>query len=433
MSSKSHILLDFGGTHTKSQVWCDGALVTQAIIRSPRVRRGPRGEATISARDFALHVLEVFESSSQHTSSPFTIAISSQMACFVLVDGSGRPSGDIVSWQDERSAHSDVNGVSTVQRVAQQLAESGHPLWDGLRSGLPLCYLSEMVRSEQYRTRVHLLSLAQFAILTLFPSVHPGQLKIHSSEAASSGLFDPVESHWDESTIAVLGLDRFIFPEVTNELDRVESGIPAFVPLGDFQAAVAGCSVGPHDLFVHVATGGQVARPVSRSAYRSESELRRDSVQVRPSAMSDSLLLAKTHLPAGRLLASLADLLSHRSDQEFWRFVNESVLRPCSVTSVFDAEKGYGFSLQGLSPRGLDPEEIATAVIQGVHSAYVEAAIQIGLSGVSRLVFSGGALTKLPNFMGKFEDELRIRSVRHSGEEDTSLKGLANLLGVQGT
>lgn len=428
MNSRSQVLLDFGGTHTKSQTWTDGVLVNQEVCKSPQLRRGSRGEATINPKEFSSHVLRVF-GSAMRSASPFCeLAVSSQMACFVLVNADGIPSGEIVSWQDERCSEPDEHGVTTLQRVAIQLEQDGHALWDGLRPGLPLCYLSELLKHEKSRDSFYLMSLAQFAILSLFPAIKPGQLRIHSSEAAATGLFDPISSCWSTSLISLLGLENLIFPEVTNNFQVIDEEFKVYVPIGDFQAAIAGSSVETNELFIHIATGGQVARPVPRSTFKIEEQPGDDSPQVRPSADANQLIVTRTHLPAGRLLTSLSGLLSLSNEQQFWGFVDSALLRPCSVSAKFESENNFELSLDNLSPRGIEPEEIVTSIVQALHAIYIAKARQLGLSGVSRLVFSGGALTKLPIFMSQFEDHLGLKSTRRTIGEDTSLKGLANLI-----
>ena len=105
MSSKSQILLDFGGTHTKSQTWIDGVLISQEICRSPQSSRGLRGEVTIDPREFSEHAIQMFNIAKESATSNCELAVSSQMACFLLLGVDGRPASEIVSWQDERSLY----------------------------------------------------------------------------------------------------------------------------------------------------------------------------------------------------------------------------------------------------------------------------------------------------------------------------------------
>ena len=431
MTSRLRLLLDFGGTHTKMQVWDRGRLVSTSVTRSPAPKRGPRGEATIDPGRFAAHVLQVVGPVLNGRKSNYEIAISSQMACFLLVDDYCNPLSEIISWQDERSLSPDKGGATPFSQIRARLGEAAYLPWEGLRPGLPLCYFHEMIRKKTARARANVVSLGQFAAMTIFPDLSPRDMTLHSSEAASTGLFDPVLSQWAEDAIKALNLESLRFPNVTNDYQALavepERNIAIFVPIGDFQSAIVGSQLDFGDMFIHIATGGQVARLIDRDAVSPSIWENSTFVQVRPLIGSTSLVLTRTHLPAGRLLQSLSDLLGGDSPS-FWRQLDDALSQTSPVRAHFDDPPSATFSISTLNTRGIDAWDLVVSIASAIMSLYVKTAFDLGNGATRRLVFSGGALDKLPAFREEFRNRLAVPEFRHTLGEDTSLAGLAALL-----
>lgn len=428
MNSQCELLLDLGGSNTKLQLWVEGLRRETLTVAATPPIRGKRGEVTIDPAKFLIELRKLIEKLPADIPNVTKVAVTGQMASFLFVDRKGNPVSPIISWQDERSLSSDSLHKTVYLRTVQSLAEFGYVPWDGVRAGLPLIYLSILAEEGGIPPDSRLLSITQFAASSLYPNIDPWAIPIHESEAAATGLFDTIAGGWDLELASHLGIPIAVLPLVETTykaLNTAGNDAPeVMIPVGDFQAAVHGVGLREDEAFIHIATGGQIAVLGSKQDVSTATKWTSEGIQIRPSLEKGQLLLARTHLPAGRLLASAERMLRRKESDDAWHLVDSLVGKECPVDFRFhDAS----FQLSGLPVSGVSMETIACSIVNGVHDTFVKFAGQLIHQGTVGATYSGGALAKLPRFVERFEEQLQLHGSRNVKLEDSSLLGIARL------
>ena len=306
------------------------------------------------------------------------IFISGQMAGLAFVDDRGRATGPLLSWQDTR--------FDDIDRVRRALPPDELPrLGDGLRVGQPLVTLSQLeIPSGAYVTS--LIGFVAAALTSSFPS------SIHATDAASFGMLNVEDCEWSEAALAVTRIspDRLSTPtwNVTSVGLCSRYGAEVFTPVGDQQSALLGVGLEFGQVSMNIATGCQVS-VISRST--------RTPAQLRP-YFDELFLHTRTHLPAGRMLASaLASDLGRTPDPVDWEVAVQNREGRFSAT------------------------DSALAAIAG---ACVDAALL--LCQPKEVVFSGGIPLRAPRLRELIAELLPVHQVVYEGE-DASISGLQQL------
>jgi sugar (pentulose or hexulose) kinase len=349
------------------------------------------------------------------------------MASHILVKMDGQPVTPIISWQDQRALAVGPQLMrSSYHFLRDKLDQVGYQRWDGLRPGLPLIYLKQILEPGLDTSGMRVLSLNQFALLTLDSSLEVDQIPIHSSEAAATGLLNPWTLRWDEDALQFLGVPSTLFSDVVENyipvLKSRGAGPEIMVPVGDFQAAILGSDLQRSETFVHIATGGQVARIVHSP------EVEDLTIQIRPTLDNNGVVACRTHLPAGRLLGSVAKILGQVGNLDAWRQIDGWLEEEVPQRFDFSHDDTSVFNLFGLATAGLNMDEVLKSVVRGVFEVYVSTINSLVPHHKPELVFSGGTLTKLPTFMRELRDRTGADHSRSVNDSDSSLRGLARLL-----
>ena len=123
---------------------------------------------------------------------------------------------------------------------------------------------------------------------------------VHSSNAASLGLYDVKKGVFLEDILKKAGVDTGILPEVTESFDRIGTyrGIPVSAAIGDNQASFLGSVEDAADsILVNVGTGGQIS-VLSGEYFEAK------GIEARAFA-GNTYLLAGSSLCGGRAYAAL--------------------------------------------------------------------------------------------------------------------------------
>lgn len=128
---------------------------------------------------------------------------------------------------------------------------------------------------------------------------------VHTSDAASFGLFDLENGCFDKKAIEKAGLDFSFFPEVTDKYEAVGeyNGVPVCCAIGDNQASFIG-SVKNMDgcALVNMGTGGQISMLTSLKKAPA-------GMEIRPLGEGNNILVGCS-LCGGRAFAALAEFFS---------------------------------------------------------------------------------------------------------------------------
>jgi sugar (pentulose or hexulose) kinase len=430
-SASFNLFIDFGASYTKIRVTDRKNVIhLEKRFQAPHLSRaGFEGEfATYDPIEYASHARKIFHEAEDAFGTFENVAVSGQVATYILLDDSNLPVTPIISWQD-RSSEFSSKSLEFRRNNEEFLKEIGDE--DGLRSGLPAISLISYLptNKELFHYRRKYVPLNNFLLSHLSQSTYPIE-RIHSSEAHASGLFSALKREWKAVTDLVLEYQELVFPEVTfvPENYRVANARTNFwLPIGDQQAAVYGLDVEPGTNIIHIATGGQVIKQVDELIPNLDS-----SFQVRPTLSGEGLLTTVTHLPAGRLFNRIFSYLTAESKKDVnWdslEDIRDSAIsldiKPIDVISINQG------TIKLPSLRDFDDlcEAYLVSLLVGVSNIYRSKLSLLPNSNFGDIAFSGGLLTKSEKLKFTIKLGLPERNILMQPDSDTSLNGLNKMI-----
>ncbi len=352
------------------------------------------------------------------------ILITGQMSGCTLVDDAGVAVRPIISWQDQRCG--DLAQI-TAALGPQLIAELGNEL----RPGLPIATLNLLNRGESVTA-----AQPQFTSLLGFVA---GQLAgtaakvAHPTDAAASGMWSLTADWWNERALTIAHLSVEQVPQVRWDLAALgtsSTGATIYAPIGDQQASLLGAGLRPDTpnlLSMNIATGGQVSA-VQAPGF---DPVGIQSLQRRP-FLDHTYLLTRTHLPSGRALTKVLELLSRRvPTDEDWAWA----VQACTQSPGPDAASApswdpkffteSGGSLHGIRA-GTSAQDCMQSAVAALASGFVQAARQLDTGQFDNLVFSGGLIQKFAPLREAICSEIDLPCSVHPGD-DAALDGLAVL------
>lgn len=227
---------------------------------------------------------------------------SGQMGGLILVDQESRPLSNYLSWRDQRSLAAEYDGRPLLAEVRERLGEElfeslGRELQPGSTTTL-LYWLNKYGKLPAGSVPV---SVGDYVIGALCRS----SPRMHVTHAI--GMLDLKMLDWHRAAFAALGLEHVALPQLERDVvpagsfDHRGQAIDCYGAYGDQQCALAGAGLRTGELSINVSTGSQVSRRTKR--------LGRGNFQSRAYFFGDRLQTI-THLPAGRSLNVLVDLVT---------------------------------------------------------------------------------------------------------------------------
>jgi sugar (pentulose or hexulose) kinase len=226
-----------------------------------------------------------------------------QMGGVLLLDHRGNPVTNYLSWRDQRTVlraphQSECSYDRLLQRLTrQQLEELGRECKAGSALAL-LHWLSERQALPEGGIPVGIGDFVASKMAGVVGTTEP---------TCALGTLNLTTGDWHREAFDAAGLRGLEWPplaDVRQPLARADGspGSSSIYPcIGDHQAALAGTLLEPGELSVNVSTGSQVSRIAET--------LEAGEFQVRP-WFEGRFLNTVTHLPAGRSLNVLVDLLT---------------------------------------------------------------------------------------------------------------------------
>jgi len=219
------------------------------------------------------------------------LGLTGQMHGILYLNSHGMPVSPLITWQDERG-NDTVPGESIT--YAQKLSHlTGYPCATGFGAVTHFYNVSNgLVPADA----ACFCTIHDYIMMKLGKLKHP---VTHPSDAASIGLFNIAENHFDEKAIIAAGMDPAFFPPVSFNLS-VETcyGFPAAIAIGDNQACFHGSVRNPMDsIMVNVGTGSQIS-------CWTDSCQSNETVETRPYLAND-YILSGSSLCGGRAYALL--------------------------------------------------------------------------------------------------------------------------------
>lgn len=422
MSGKK-LLIDVGGTFIKSAVAeGTGRIFDVKIIPTPRFVSTTSSIREINPSLLLAGVKKLANDSIKQHLKIDTVLISGQMGGYVICDEEDQPLTNIVSWQDRRNLNFFGDSQSTFWEVFRTkyfdafYSQSGYDI----KSGSPVCSLfRESLLSESSPTekqRFH--SLISFVCASL--ATKPKYL-MHSTDAASSGMYSVEDKSWNYSGLNRLGI-KIGLPVVTDEIESIgwSDDLSAEIQtgVGDQQASLLGIGIDAKNCVVNIGTGGQVARLATGTLPTID-----DGIQVRP-YFGGKTILTKTHLPAGRALEHFVHQtmgsIGPKAYMEFMEFASI----PYEGTPKLNIVEFWELQFEKSNLQG--SQIIAQAFQAEFSKVYIENIDLLDPSQSLDIILGGGVGQKYYPLFQELQHK-NERNVRVSTSDETTLEGLAAL------
>ena len=436
---ESALMVDFGASRIKAALWSPKTrrIIARADRAAPLGRLDPQGRFEIDPeRYWELLNACVQDLRTEAPDSRFeSMWICTEMHGFLLDDGRGNPLTGYISWRDQRVGRMPEGLSGLFGRLPPDTADRFRSITGmRVRSGLPWVVLTGMrMTGECPAGRVRLLTLADW-ILVRGGCREP---RSHPTLAAGTGFYDLSGSCWSREMQELSGVPpaALRFPELAPdvELGRIELGgerLSVYGGFGDLQAALAGSGFPEQEsAVVNLGTGSQVAC-LGEDEPGAVFEMRR--------SIGGTLFRAITHIPSGRAIAVVADIVDSCSRKgggrpvfwELWQGLRSEAVRKASLAvdlNLFEAAWQYQGAASGwlrLREGYRYPDDMIAAVARAWAEQYAKALGLLGYRRGGRVVLAGGLAGKSPFLREFFGEECGFEVSFSPSSEDETLLGL---------
>lgn len=326
------------------------------------------------------------------------IGIDGQMHGLVYVDAEGKAVSPLYTWQDDRGnlPFGEGSYVSEMKRLCSCEMSTGFGLathfWMTKNGKIP-------------SNAVKLCSIFDYAAMCLTGRKTP---LMHSSGAASFGLFDLYRRCWMEDAVAACGMDTAYLPDVTSGCElagNTPDGIPVSCGIGDNQSSFIG-SVRSLDssVLVNMGTGGQISM-------KGFTETPLEDLEMRP-IIDDAYIIAGSMLCGGRAYALLEGFihdvaaLSGYNGEKLYEAMNAiadeaiALEDPWKVDTRFSGSRRQPEirgSIHGIGVDNFDAKHLVGGLLNGIVDETMdlyEKMLHAAASKPTELIGSGNGLRK---------------------------------------
>lgn len=394
--------LDIGSSFIKAAILDTQQRCLSHLVRAAfpqRLAGLPPGHFEVDPQAIVSAVRQVLQQIEWAAPRARGLLVCGQMGGTILVDQDGRPLTNYISWRDQRGAiQTAEESYPTLSRLREQLGKSLlQQLGNELGAGSALAALSWLAARVSLPHLATPLSISDFVLAQLCGS----PARMHYTQAL--GTLHVENRDWHYTACEQLGLGGLVWPalqEYTEPLGQMNVGghaVPVYPALGDHQCALAGTGLVEGELSLNISTGSQVSMltPVAELG----------DYQTRP-YIDQQYLNTITHLPAGRALEVLVQLLSGVGPQraapdEAWahllRAAEESPPTDLAVRlTFFSGPLGERGSIENISVENLTPGSLFRSALTSMAANYERCALRLDPQhGWSRVVLSGGLAQKM--------------------------------------
>lgn len=318
--------LDIGSSTVKGALIDLDSLTIRESVRVPfpdPVRGLPAHHFEIEPQAIIEAVQTVLDQLTENAQKCAGVLSCSQMAGVILADRSGNPLTNYLSWRDQRVLESHPSGLANYYEVlCDRVADSNFKLLGkecklGSAPSL-LFWLAEQGRLPPSGIPLMLGDYVWMSLCNAEPATE-------YTNALGSLNLETLD--WHREVFEDLGIAGLKWPQLCDpyqpigELKIRGRHLPCFPSVGDHQCALAGMLLAPNELSINASTGSQVSLIADTFAS--------GDYQVRP-YFDRRYLNTITHLPAGRSLNVLVDLLSELAFAknvelgDCWDYINRS-------------------------------------------------------------------------------------------------------------
>lgn len=352
-----------------------------------------------------------------------------QMGGVILVDETRRPLTNYLSWRDQRTLAAHPSGGSYLDAIHRRwTAGEFRELGSELKPGSATSLLFWLAENEQLPQSTTPLTLGDF-VVTQLAGAAP-----HSEPTQAIGTLNLLRADWHLAAFAKLGIGDLKWPALVEchlPVGSIRCGnreVPCHPVVGDQQAALRGVELADGELSLNISTGSQVSL-LTRALALGDYQTRR--------YFGGHFLNTITHLPAGRSLNVLVDLLTELATAQGVRVTDpwEYIARAAGEASDSELAVDLAFFAGPLGERGrIDRITLENLTVGNLFRAAFRHMTENCWTCAQRLspnrdwtrtVLSGGLTQKIPvlrQFLGK-----RFGECREFAEGEDVLLGLAGL------
>ncbi len=344
------------------------------------------------------------------------LGLTGQMHGIVYLNENGECVSPLFTWQDGSGdvPLKDFCGCSVCQHLAEQ-----YGIQTSTGYGL-ITYLYHCKTNQVPHEATQVCTIMDYLGMVLTGRKEP---LMHSSNAASLGLYDVYECGFRTDILKEEGGTTDILPKVTDDLVELGSwdGITVGVAIGDNQASFLGSISDVYNtILVNMGTGGQVSvlmdsvsdTESGSSKTKVMSGTLGESVEIRPFA-SGKYLLAGSSLCGGRAYAVLKDFFAAYARAmgetlcDHYTVMNKLLetepvekLRVCTTFSGTRKNPEKRGTIENISIHNFTPESLIYGVLDGMAEElwqmYEEIRKELGITR-TRMLASGNGIRRNPH------------------------------------
>jgi xylulokinase len=360
-----------------------------------------------------------------------------QMGGAVVCDATGHPLTPYLSWRDTRTTVPDASRSCLLSQTDKLLADLLPALGNELKPGSTTLLLHWLAQNGSLPAGGYAATIGD-AVAAMLCGTAP---RIHPTMAI--GMLDLAQGGWHPEMLRRLGLQALQWLPPANlttpvGFTRVAGReLQVFAVVGDQQCALLGAGLEPGELSLNVSTGAQVSRLVQRSG----------TVPHQTRHFLNGLFLETiTHIPAGRSLHALVDLLTELSRaqglptgnpwQTITRLAGESSADAGGLEAniaFFPSAVGDSGSLNGIRLENLTAGNLLAAATRNLADNLTRCADRLAPGHTWQQVrLSGGLSRDLPLLKDLIQARFPGATLIESTQEEETLAGLASMAGGEG-
>ncbi|MCA9066479.1 MAG: hypothetical protein KDA96_25600 [Planctomycetaceae bacterium] len=353
-----------------------------------------------------------------------SLFVSGQMGGTVLVDSAGAYRSNYVSWRDQRATVRPETGATRLEEIRERwnqdvMASLGNELQPG--SSSTICYCLQ--QTSGIPNDAIPVSIADAVLGRLCGSAP----RMHVTHAI--GMVNLFTLDWHREAYALLGLEELTFPGLIHDLAPCgdwsidNQTLAVYGTYGDQQCALRGAGLQPNEMSINVSTGSQVSmRTAEYSAGRYQGRC----------YFGGDVLKTMTHLPAGRSLNVLVDLLTELATaegvtlQNVWQTIaSRSDAAESTGLEVdlafFSGPLGSTGSITGITTENLTVGQLFRAAFLAMAQNYRRCADWLDPDGTWDSVVICGGMTRTIPLLRQRIQELFPQPLRETVGDETML------------
>ena len=424
--------IDIGSTSIKGAVLDLGQRAVGKLVTCPfpaPLDGLPRGWLEIDPRPVCDAVRSILTALIDEAPEADRLYCSGQMGGLILIDDDVRALSNYISWRDQRTLGSTSSGQSFLDaaRTCWESADVFPLLGSELQPGSAAPLLAWLHQHDCLPLRAMPSTIADYVLGRLIGRPIP----MHVTHAI--GMLDLSRSEWHRGALELLGLSEQRMPKLAHQercvgtISLAGKNLRVFGSYGDQQCALRGAGLGPNELSLNISTGSQVSRRVSR--------FQPGNYQTRKYFFGDYLDTV-THLPAGRSLHVIVDLLTELArDQGItlrdpWRSILDKAMAIESTDlevdlAFFRGPLGSRGRIDGITTENFSAGHLFHAAFRAMADNYVRVASSFGISDWEAVVLSGGLTQSAPLLRQMLAKRFPVPMRESMGEE--TLAGLLDI------